>query len=95
MVVAYSGCAVDAEIYKCSLGKDLEDLAVAGIEAVTIGWLVWEDVCLFRRNAIGRVGGGSGLMVATAVRDLATTAAVTWPFTIALRKCVSIGNFDL
>lgn len=90
MAVAYLGCAVDAEIDKGSLGKDLEDLAVAGIEAVAIGCLVWKDVCFFRRDTIRGVCRGGSLMIATTIRDLATTAAVTRPFTIALRRCVSV-----
>lgn len=36
LVWAYPGCALDAKIDKSTLGKDLEDLAVASIETGTI-----------------------------------------------------------
>ncbi|KAH8716646.1 hypothetical protein HC256_005406 [Beauveria bassiana] len=80
----YLDGGIDAEVDEGTFGKHLEYLALAAIETTVVERLVRKNVCLLRRRGIGRVSGERGLIVATAVRDLASTATVAGPFTITL-----------
>lgn len=85
----YLWLVVDAEVDKGTFGQGFKDLRVIlAMEAVAVGHLVEVQVVVLdiAMSSITRHG---SLIIATPVRDLATTAAVAWPFTIALQELVS------
>lgn len=86
---AYPGGAINAEIDKGTLGEGLKDLPLSDIEACAVSGLVGKDGRLVRGSIASSISGEVRFIVAAAIWDFATTAAVTGPLAIALWDIVS------